>query len=411
MKIISSIFSVFILILVTTNPLLSQGGSNYSIFGLGDIYSSVGAYYSGIGGTSIAFPSNNSINTCNPALWSTITTTRIKVGYLFNQHVNVTDQTSLNQNNGKVDGIFGIFAIDTSIGASASFGILPYSSVNYLISSPVSVTTDGIEITGTTSYQGSGGLSTAYIGGSIRLFDNLAIGASGFLTFGFIKSSVETTLDDVYSYTTSTQKNDNFSGAGFRVGLYYSGIKNFGIGAFLEKQLPSNFDSEITYLSSLIGDTSFTQTLPITLPSSYGLGVSYHSGKFMFGADALIKDFTNFNYQGGPKTKFRNSKQLNLGLSRIGNISPGAEYLDKITYNFGFSYQSLYYTIAGVDIDDYSGSFGVELPIMGTAILDAAVTIGTRGTSSNGLIREYYGRLNVDISIGEIWFKPLKREY
>ena len=142
--IIISVLAVFLQI----NSLYSQGGSNYSIFGVGDIYSSASAYYEGLGGTSIAFPSEHSINTKNPALWSLVKNTRLHAGYRFHQNLVTKGENQLLQNNGQVDGVFSIFAIDSAMGLAASFGIYPYSSVNYLISTPLAMVNQALELNG-----------------------------------------------------------------------------------------------------------------------------------------------------------------------------------------------------------------------------------------------------------------------
>jgi hypothetical protein len=58
-----------------------------------------------------------------------------------------------------------------------------------------------------------------------------------------------------------------------------------------------------------------------------------------------------------------------------------------------------------------AASIGFQVPWSGTFISDIALTFGSRGTQTDGLIREYFGKLSVDVSIGETWFKPFKRDY
>src|SRR5690606_16287144 len=99
-KIIALIF--FISFNIT---LLAQGGSNYSIFGVGELNHVNGAKYDALGGTSIAFPHKTGINLKNPAMWSENTDTRIQLGYKFNQSLVSNDSQNLYQNNGGLDGL------------------------------------------------------------------------------------------------------------------------------------------------------------------------------------------------------------------------------------------------------------------------------------------------------------------
>ena len=131
------ILLIGLLLIIINFEARSQGGSNYTAFGVGDIYQTVDAAYMGVGGTCIAYPSAHGINPMNPALWTNVTSTRLQAGYLFNQHVVDQNKSQLLQNNGKVSGIQALFAVDTSMGLCLTMGIVPYTMVNYYINSPI----------------------------------------------------------------------------------------------------------------------------------------------------------------------------------------------------------------------------------------------------------------------------------
>ncbi len=401
---------ILIFILCFSKNIYSQGGSNYSIFGIGDQIKSIGASYDGIAGTSIAIPSDYSINSNNPALWSYVTHTRLSAGYRFNQNYITNDKNSLFQNNGKIDGIKALFSIDTSLGLSAAFGVAPYSSVNYLISTPVFKNIEGLELTGQNYYSGSGGLSHAFLGASIKLTDFAAVGVMGIATFGKITNSIRTLFYDYYGYSSETLFEDYFAGLGYKAGIYLNPVKNFGLGLFYESNPNLEYQRKMTYYSQLVTDSSYTLSLSSQIPSRFGLGLSYTLGKVLFGLDYIQQDFSRFNYKGGPSVKFKNYSSLSFGLKRLGTKSSSSDLADRITYNLGFGFNHLYYNISSQDINEIYGSFGFEIPIVGTAILNAAITLGSRGTNDNGLLKEMFGRLNIDVSIGEIWFKPYRRD-
>lgn len=386
-----------------------QGGNNYSIFGIGDIHHSVGAYYEGLGGTSIAYPAETGINPKNPAMWGFTKMTRLQSGYRFNQNVINQNSFQIWQNNGKVNGIFGLFAMDTSIGLAASFGIMPYSSVNYLISNQFSVSVDDLIVNGTTTFQGLGGLNLGYIGASVKLFDMISIGFSPFAIFGKSTIVTNTIIYGSNTYQAINVRNDAFKGYGFKAGMYYYGIQNLGIGAYVEKNLNLSLRSDLTYITQLYPDTTYKQLIDTKIPTAYGFGLSYLSGKFLFGSDISFQDFSGFDYLKPSQGEFKNSSQFSIGISRLGNKGFGSDFFDKITYKVGFQYQGLYYRLNNNDINEISASVGASVPLPGSAVLDAAIILGSRGTTTNGLIQEYFGRLCVDISIGENWFKPFKR--
>ena len=406
-------YSIIILIIFFVSyPLLSQGGSNYSVIGVGEIHSGIGAGFDGLGGTSLAIPFDNVINTRNPAQWSFLMTTRIQAGYRFNQQLVSQTNADLYQNNGKVDGMLINFCLDTSNGLNIGMGFSSYSSVNYLISQGYHIDTLGIIQDGLHTYQGLGGLSQGYIGGAVKLFDRLSLGAAIFSLFGNIQTNVTTQLYADYSNIARTSIIDNFSNVGFRSGFIYNPFAGLYFGGYYETNGSLKIIENTNYYATTITDSIYTQNSIVKFPSSFGLGLSYKFEKFLISADFLAQDFTNFDSRFFPPyAKTRPFKQFSFGVSRFGNRSYSSRFFDRITYNFGGGYKQHYYYVNNNPINEYYGSFGVMTPLVGYATLDAAVTLGSRGTTDNGLLRELFGRLSVSISLGDVWFQPFKREY
>jgi hypothetical protein len=44
-------------------------------------------------------------------------------------------------------------------------------------------------------------------------------------------------------------------------------------------------------------------------------------------------------------------------------------------------------------------------------MIDASFILGQRGTTDFGLINEYFGRLLINLSIGDTWFKPIRKYF
>jgi len=402
---------IFFLLCLASINAFSQGGSNYSIFGIGDLIYSNGATASGMAGTSIAVPSEYTINFRNPALWSKVSTTRLQIGYLFNQHIIKDNSNTLYQNNGKVNQVSSVFSVDTANGMSFSFSIYPYSSQNYLIDFDKTQPFYEEEINSNITYQGTGGISIAQIGFATNIFKNFSIGAAAFLSFGNLASSTTTIVYGENTHQSISSMQDNLQSWGWKLGAIYSPFENFTLGAFINNFQKFSFDREVTFESDLLSDSTYTVNCSYKIPKEIGFGMSYLSDKFLFAADYSIQDFSNFSYKSGPKTEFRKSSNYSIGVSHLGNKKAGASFTDRITYNFGLGYRELYYKIAGQNINEYLISFGMDTPIIGTTMLHSSITLGQRGTQNSGLIKEYFGRLNIDLSIGEVWFKPIKREY
>lgn len=402
---------LFISFLFISSPAFSQGGSNYSIFGVGDLYHSNGAKYDALGGTAIAFPLGTGINLKNPAMWSENTDTRIQLGYKFNQSLVSSNTQNLYQNNGGLDGLLTVFNLDTALGASVSMGFYSYTNVNSLISSPVSLSKNGESINGVTTYEGSGGITRVYFGFSIKPIDMLAIGAQIFGNTGVIESRIQSTFVENNSFGTYTQSKDGLGGSGFRFGVMLEPVNNLRLGAFMEPSSSLSVENDLTLGSGLTNDTNFITEKEYDLPAQFGIGASYVLGEFIVGFDYLSSDFSNFKYNMLSNVEYSNFSSISLGAKRVGNDSPTAKGLDTWGYSFGLNYKNNYYKLNNQPITEFSGAFGFTIPIKGTAELDATMTFGKRGTTDNGLIQETFGRLSINISIGDTWFQPFNRDY
>ncbi len=401
------------LLAAASTGLHAQGGSNYTMFGIGDLRNTLGASYDGLGGTQIAVPSDYAVNFVNPAAWGIVKTTRFQGGFRFNQQSVTNGSSTIGQNNGKLEGIAAIFSIDTSLGIAASFGFYPYSSVNYSLTTPTSIVANGNTIGGEIDASGAGGITAGYIGGAFKIVDNLSFGVAAVGLFGKTNSIIETILYTSESYISINQRNDNFKGSGFKAGLLYTPLDNFKIGLAMSSYASLHGTSELRYStlssSETSSDTTIKQDFSTPMPTSIGVGASYKSGKFLFALDGEMQDFSSFNYRPG-KAQFRTAQRLSFGISRLASFAPGTAFADRIAFNIGGGYNQLYYTLNGAGINEYFASFGMQIPVGGTAMMDCAVTGGTRGATGNGLVQEMFGRFSVTIGIGETWFKPFVRE-
>lgn len=405
---------IFIALLITLFTIsgYSQGGANYTIFGIGELNTSGNAAFEGLAGTSIAFPDENAINFRNPAMWSTVSSTRINVGYRFNQSLAYSDLVNSFQNYGALTGMSTLFMIDTSLGLAASLGIMPYSNINYLIATPIEETINDIYLKGRTIYQGKGGISMIYFGGATNITEYASVGASIFSTFGKVTSLRKTEyFGDPYAFTYTSSRNDFFSGFGYKFGLSVRPSEGLTLGMFFENHPTMDVETDVIYTSTLLPDTSVRRNSSHTIPNNIGFGASYRTGKFIFGADYSIQDFSNFDYNLLSNSKYKPGSIISVGINRLGNKSFSAPLSDKTSYKFGAYYKQHYFSVNGNDISELAFSLGFQVPWSGTFISDIAILGGYRGTQNDGLIREYFGRFSVDISIGETWFKPFRRDY
>lgn len=341
-------------------------------------------------------------------------TTRIQAGYHFNQHLvsNSTNQ-SLFQNNGSFDGLVAMFSVDTAKGFAVSLSLTPTSKVAYLVQRELTTTYDGGVITGRSLQQGEGGVSSASLASSVRLMPNLRIGIGVSALFGLMSYSDKLYTDGNYSQVYSTQSYD-LRGLLYRAGMYWEPFNSFGVGAFIAGGGNGNTIATRRASAAVGGrvyiDTVLSNEVDTPLPLQYGLGMSTAVGRGRIGADVQVSDFTNMNVNVRSDAAYTQGIRTSIGYAYFGSQHIGAAFLDRVGWYLGASYQTDYVTYKGSKINEYSGSTGLSFPLGGNAMVDAAMSLGWRGTNRTDALTELFGRLTVTVSIGEIWFKPFARE-
>lgn len=388
-----------------------QGGSNYSIFGIGDIRQSIGAYYDGLGGTQYAVPSFHAVNIANPAMWSESKLTRLQIGFRFTQTAIEQQDLSASQNFGKLDGIAATFQVDTAMGISISGGIYPFSVVQYSVLTPVQAGISGLtDLSGGALNYGRGGVSAAFIGSSWKPIQGITVGFAALRLFGNISRVIQTELY-TQPFISVNQRTDRFFGSGFKLGIAANPVKGLtvGVGASIYSDLEydSDFRQSTLNTGGVAYDTVFMQKGISSLPMQLGFGLSYISGRWMVASDLEMQDLSSISYSQG-KSLFRSGRRISLGLSRLRSYQLGTDYIDKVQFNVGAGWNQLYYSVNGIDIDEYYGSFGMQIPIAGSAMIDLALQGGMRGNTE--LVRELFLRCGFSVSAGEVWFKPFIRE-
>lgn len=398
----------------TVTDLFAQGGSNYSIFGIGDIIYGQNAAAQAMGGAQIGVPSDNTINMLNPALWSLIKTTRMQTGYKFNQNRISSSDDILMQNNGYINGFSSVFNFDADMKITAGLLLQPVSTVNYYMSSPVTIQENEISMSGENQFNGLGGLSNLTIGLGSKVFDWLYLGASASAIIGRLEHNINLNFSNNDALNVKYGNSTIFSGASFKGGIFLVPFKNFGIGAFYQVQGKTDVESRKEYIyeytfQGIIKDTAVVVNEKLQLPTFYGLGISYATSKFLFAADLLSGNFSGLDLNRAGNNNFRDMNKFSVGIIKLGNPNQFATLTDRASYKFGAYYENLYYVVNDEPITEYAITGGFQFPISRTAQIDVSVEFGSRGTKSNGLIQETFGRLIIDISIGDTWFKPFRR--
>jgi len=277
-----------------------------------------------------------------------------------------------------------------------------------------------------TRESGSGGLTQVYWSNGVRLTKDLSVGLRSAYMFGPISNvytNVLTTLPNQGDpYLVNIENKKNVHGFNFALGVSYSldslGRKKdrrLSFGAVYA--VASNFKAKVLNSisrTSLAGDTIEHYTISsdngkVHFPESYTIGIAYGRG-------SRWNVSTEFFYQDWGKFKSVNEEEE--GLTGAWRTAVGGEftadpyalenYLKRITFRAGLSYQEYPYYANNARVKDYGINLGLSLPA-GRSSVDLAAQFGKRGDKSVNVLEETYFRIFFGITFNDQWF--IKRKF
>ncbi|MFM8439456.1 MAG: hypothetical protein ACKOAX_13345, partial [Candidatus Kapaibacterium sp.] len=117
-------------------------------------------------------------------------------------------------------------------------------------------------------------------------------------------------------------------------------------------------------------DSTFTRTATSSMPSTFGVGASYRRERLLFLADAEVQTVDGMSYRMQNGTSYNQASRVGLGLSRLGSRSAGVSYAEKMNLNAGLGIRNLHYSFFGETVTEQYGTFGVQMPFGGAAMVD-----------------------------------------
>ncbi len=415
---------IFLILVVLFAAHLVKGQSvtsPYSILGIGDFSFDGLVQNQAMGEIGVGYSTIWHINHRNPAWLYRNQFSTFQIG------LEGENRTFATENVTERNGTGGLRYLSISLPVmrgkwTSNFGILPYTTVNYNISSNQAVT--GSTINARTNLRGEGGLSQVFFNNGFKLFKNFGIGASARYIFGRIENSNNVNLNDPSladsfqsTFLQATSYSDlSLTGAlSFRQALGDDKFINYGV----TYELPVGLDGKreetierrdlfdrVIQSDELVEETDVVFNIPSTL----NLGISYEKLNFL----ALALDVSyrgweeNSGFESGFET-FRNTFKVSLGGEIIPSYNDVKSYTKRITYRSGISYEQSPYLVNNRKINDFGINFGASLPLAGISSLDLAFKIGQRGTTEDNLIRETYFRFVFGLTINDrSWFRRRK---
>lgn len=414
-------FIAIIMILPNVAKAQTSLSSPYSRFGIGNTSIFNNAINNSMGGVGYTMKRNNHVNYLNPASYSGVDTTSLvfDIGFYSEWMYLSTDKYKSKGNNTNLSHILIGFPISKHIKMAA--GIMPMSNVQYTTSQTI---TDSLLGTHKTEYTGDGGLNKALIGLAYSPSNNLSIGTNIEYLFGnYYKASTISFPDSSYMYSTRKEQNYHINAFNVNFGIqYFHPLTNgdkFGFGAVynLPMILPTdNILKHYTFTTSAgleyIKDSiqELSSNGKIKYPQSFGLGFSYERpNRFYLALDGNYTKWSEFLFQDNfPNSNLVDDLRISLGGEYRPN--PYGNYLQKIAYRAGFTYDNGMLDILDTRISQLGVSLGLGLPIKkSNTMINISLEYMKRGTIENGLIREDYLRLGISFSAKDLWF--FKRKY
>jgi hypothetical protein len=408
---------LIIIIVFISCPLYSQadknGGSLYSIFGLGDLSYSTSTRTDGMGIMGIALTGNYN-NSINPAAWTMIQTTIFTSKFNF-QALKSTDGT---YNSNRVYGNFESFNLSVPLNKGYGWifdaGFNNYSNVNY--DAKFSSSIDGENYIQT--YSGNGGLNRLTVGFSYIILRDFSIGAQFNYLFGNISRNLNIDFTNGLLFDTKNLTENQINGVYFNTGLLFHGFAKLfkskklnDLTAGIYFSTPATMNSTITgrYNRSPINIDSVSLTTgKIDLPWSIGAGISNtFNERLIVAADFYMQNWDNYKNYGIKSDRIRNSMRIGGGLEFTDSKRLEDPYFKRVSYRLGGFYRQDYLIINNEPVNAYGITAGLTLPISNNNAIDLMMQYFIRGKVSNGLIKDNVIMLGASVRLGELWFlKP-----
>lgn len=416
-------FLLGILMLMPATLASGQYSTNsvYSIFGIGDLVPNSFAKQSGMGRAGVALASDGFINIQNPASLTAFDSTSVLMDIGFTAERNRIN-SGVNDDDDLVktfDGNLDHFALAFPVAKwwGATVGIKRFSEIGYSIGT--STVFEGLDYEVGTEFTGSGGISQAFFNNSFRLGKNLSLGFSFSYLMGNLDQTEITELsdlgfNDVYT-TNSYYLNNIYWSFGMLYNIHLGGnMLSLGLTYAPSQNLLASYDHEVTLETSddsqVLTDEDTKSYHSYTIPGSLSAGLAFNfNSKLKLVADYEIQEWSD-NSTFIRASNLTDRSAYHVGLEYSPNAGNYASYLEKVQYRIGGYMENSYILVKDNQIKDYGITFGLGLPFQNEkSRMNLAVELGTLGTLSDGLIREYYAGFSLDFILHSNWFQ--KRKY
>ena len=396
-----------------------SSASTYSALGIGEFNYSGLTQNQAMGGLGISFGTAWNPNYVNPALQAK--------NSIFNFQAALNYKT-IDASNGSqsqnVDG-GGLSYIAMSLPFKpgkfgAGMGLNQITSVNYRLQ--VASMVDNADIQSVNNITGNGGISEAYLSFGYVVAKNLSLGIHGSYLFG---STIRTNQLSLYDeegvdvgYPSEYYERLTVSDVGFKFGAHYflpvGTESKLHLGAIY--QVLGDVSGKAFAKLAAFGEASDPDTDgdlvfndekgSIYIPNRYGFGVTYEkTNKYAIGLEGQYQDFKDYTNFVGDPLDLKETLKIGLGMQIVPDYLAVDNQLKRATYRVGLEFQQTPYYLNQTNINDLGINFGASIPVNQLSLVNFAVKLGQKGTTSAGLIRENYVNFTLGFSLNDnSWF-------
>ena len=421
---INYVFLAVFLFLSTISLSQISTSSPYSRFGLGSLTSSISAQQSALGGSSVVYFNSNSINSENPATYSSFEPNSFLFSTALNSSIHNFETSTQSQKESNTTFSHVMIGFPLNKYFKVSSGLLPYSSVGYNLDYMDYETwlEDSVSISST----GNGGLSKYYFGTSVQLHKTLSIGINASYLFGGLSRNKTADFNSDIIFDVSSVDRTNITGLSYETGLLFNTeiSKDKYVAFALSFQNSTNLDAKQTLLgttydnttSLVIKDTfqNVIQKATIVMPSKISAGASYKSEKLFLVANYSSQNWSDYQFLidgvAVEEDNLKNSMCYSGGIQFTPDYNDHNKYWKKIQYRIGGRYNKTYLNLRNNQLTETSLTLGLGLPIKRTnTFYNFSMEIGNKGTTEDNLIKEQFIRFTFGVTFKGIWF--VKRKY
>ena len=415
------VFCVIFFLSMGVFSILGQrsSASPYSFFGIGDIVFKGDNINRSMGGVDI-YTDSIHINIDNPSSYSDLKATTYSMGLNHSMNNLASSEKREKNSTSSLDYIsVGVPTKHFGFG----FGLVPYSSAGYRLTSSLQENTS--------VFEGRGGLNQAYFSIGFYVLKGLSLGASFYYNFGNITNESTSYSLDIERYLLE-ENNSEIAGSSYRFSLNYKkqiaqSMNIKGMLVFNPKvNLTSNNERFLRALPNNSAAVGFMEeqridlasiglaNTEISLPNNVILGIGIERKKKWFiGLQYAIYNEVNFDniLINVPGVAYNNNSEFNLGGFFIPRYDSFSKYWNRVTYRLGMNISDTGLVISDQNISEMGLSLGLGLPfsLSNYSNFNLGFNIRQRGTLENNLIRETYYVIHAGLSLNDIWF--IKRKY